>query len=270
MERADIAVRFVEERARTGYSQADFARQLGVSRETLRRNETGESGFSAELLAKAAGFGVDVQYVLTGVRSQNVAAAEKAAAPGVTVSGNGTANVVQFAQAGSTVNINHNPKVVNKTIAKVEPGNGHITEEQAATLTRLVNDVVELEKQQKKDPKSFRAVWAALNAHCGVTAYRLIALADFNKAETYLRKWIGRLNSMASAPVRDNDSWRKRKYAYIKINTKDPADAEWIAAYLRKTFKADSITDLSDDDLERTYRAVASRKRAASKTPKGS
>lgn len=269
MDRADIAIRFVEERGRIGYSQADFARQLDVSRETLRRNETGDSGFSAEVLAKAAGFGIDVQYVLTGVRSQNLAAAERGAAPSVSVSGNGTASVVQFAQSGSTVNINHNPKVVNRTVAKVEPGIGHITEDHAATLTRLVTEIVELEKQQKKTPKSFRSVWGALNAHCGVTAYRLIALNDFSKAETYLRKWIGRLSSMASAPVRDNDSWRKRKYAYIKINTKEPADAAWLAGYLKRTFKVESIVDLSDDDLDRTYRAVASRKRSTSRAQKG-
>ena len=70
---------------------------------------------------------------------------------------------------------------------------------------------------------------------------------------------------MASAPVADNDTWRKRRYAYIKINTKD--DEAWLTAYLRKNFKVESLTEISDDDLDRTYRAVASRKRK--RPPKG-
>ncbi|MDD5297643.1 MAG: helix-turn-helix transcriptional regulator [Rhodocyclaceae bacterium] len=258
-EREDIAVRLAEERTRVGYSQVAFARELGISREGLRQYETGQSGISGEFLAKAASLGVDVQYVLTGIRSANAPEAERALRPSVHVTGSGTANVVQFAQPGSTVNINHNPRVVNRTVVEVAHGDGHISDEQAATLTRLVNEIVELEKQLKKKPGSFRSVWGSVNAHCGVTQYRLIPAETFGKAENYLRQWIGRLNSMASAPVADNDTWRKRKYAYIKINTKD--DAAWLTAYLKKAFHTESIADLSDDDLDRTYRAVATRKR---------
>lgn len=268
IDRSDLAIRLTEERGRLGYSQRDFASKLGIAGETLRRYEAGAREIGAEFLASAASLGVDVQFVLTGAKSQNLAAAEKAASPVVTVSGSGTANVVQFAQPGSTVNINHNPKVINRTVAKVEPGGSHISEDQAATLTRLVAEIIELEAQQKQSPKSFRAVWGALNSHCGVTSYRLIAAQDFGKAETYLRKWIGRLSSMASAPIRDNDSWRKRKYAYIKINTKDSIDAAWLTSYLKKNFKVESIADLDDDSLDRTYRAVASRRQTQSRRKK--
>lgn len=263
IERADMAIRLVEERSRRGYSQADFARQMDISREGLRRYEMGQREIGTEFLARAAGFGIDVQYVLTGVRSRNVEAAEMAASPSLSISEHGSANVVQVAHPGSTINIHHNPKVVNRTVAKVAPGAEHITEGQAAILTRLVNDVVQLESLQRKSPKSHRAVWAALNAHCGVTSYRLISLDHFEKAETYLRKWLGRLNSMPSAPVKDNEAWRKRKYAYIKINTKDELNSSWLSTYLRKNFNVESIAELSDEDLDRTYRAVASRKRDA-------
>lgn len=264
IERADIAIRLVEERARIGYSQADFARKLGASRETLRRYEIGESGLSGEFLAQAAALGIDVQYVLTGVRSMNLQEAERAAQPAGQSAKGGTGNVVHFMNGG-TVNMISTPKHVTRTTAKVEPGEQHISEGQAAKLTSLVQEIVELEAKLKKAPKGFRAVWGALNAHCGVTRYLLIAVEDYDKAEKYLRQWIGRLNSMASAPVADNDAWRKRRYAYIKINTKD--DGVWLTAYLRKTFKAESLADISDDDLDRTYRAVASRKR--NRPPKG-
>lgn len=268
IDRADIAIRLVEERTRTGFTQADFARQLEISREGLRLYELGQRGLSAEFLAQAAALGVDVQYVLTGVPSVNRAEAVRAAQPQ-----QATAPKFQVVGGtGHTMNVIENGNVIHTTQhsttvkAEVKPGDQHITEAQAAKLTELVRQIVEFETQLKKTPKSFRSVWAALNAHCGVTRYLLIALEDFPKAEKYLRQWIGRLNSMASAPVADNETWRKRRYSYIKINTKSEPD--WLIGYLKKTFKAESLTTLDDDQLDRTYRAVASRKRKP-KSPKG-
>jgi len=263
IDRESIAIRLTEERARMGYSQAGFARQLDITRQGLRLYEIGQHDMSSGFLAKAAALGLDVQYVLTGIKSANLAEAERNAQPepvaAVSIGGNVSGMVVGTAHAGATVNLVNTPRFVTKTKAEVKPGAEHITEEQAARLTALVKDVVELEERTRKAPKSYRAVWAALNAHCGVTRYRLIAAADYAKAEKYLYMWIGRLNSSAKAATSDNDTWRKRRFAYIKINTKD--DEEWLAAYLKKTFKASSIKELADDDLDRTYRAVASRKR---------
>lgn len=250
-----IARRLTEERARTGYSQADFARKLGVTREGMRLYENGTTRVPAELLAKAIGLGVDVQYVLCGVRSTNMAEVEATKTPAIAVSTHsGTA--IGTMNGGTVINT---ARHVTRTIAKVTPGEEHITEKQASDLTALVDTVVETEAKLKKAPKTHRAVWAALNRHCGVTSYRLIPLADFEKAKKYLHQWLGRLNAMPSAPVKDGDSWRKRQYAYIKINSKDFPEA--VEAYLRKNFKASSLTELSDEDLKRTYQYVASKKR---------
>lgn len=155
-----------------------------------------------------------------------------------------------------------NRREVNVRVKVVVPtGPEHISDEQAAVLSQLVREVVALEQQQKKTPKGFPAVWSAVNSHCKVTQYRLIPAASFLKAEKYLRQWIGRLNSMASAPLLDNDSWRKRQYAFIKTNTKAGDDAAWFAGYLQRTFGVKSITELEDPALKRAYGAVASRKR---------
>jgi len=330
--RGEIAVRLIEERARLGYSQSGFARQLEVSHEGLRKNEMGQSGVGGEFLARAAKLGADVQYILTGVRSTNL---QEVAPPKIPQLGSvmksmrlGSAmksltsadalkpfrenaelvksltsadalkpfkenaklvkemttpvlrredmvvgieksNVMQLAGgniSGETVTVSGNtltmintPRHVTRTVAEVKPGVEHITEEQAARLTALVKLIVEWEAKVKKKPNGHRGVWAALNAHCRVTKYRLIGLEDYDKAENYLHQWLGRLQSMASAPVADNDTWRKRRYAYIKINTRE--NEAWLLAYLRKNFKAESLTDLADDALDRTYRAVAARKR---------
>jgi len=270
IEREDLAIRLIEERARTGFSQADFARKLDITREGLRLYESGQRGISAEFLAQAATMGMDVQYILTGVRSANLAQAEHTVQPTVRPVKVPGSNVVQLVggdvnggsvtMSGNTLNMISTPKHITRTVAEVKPGEQHITDEQAAKLTALVHEIVELETKIKKKPNSYRSVWAALNAYCKVTKYRLILLTDYAKAEKYLYQWMGRLNSMASAPVADNDTWRKRRYAYIKINTRN--DEAWLKAYLRKNFKTESLSDISDDELDKTYRAVARRKRA--------
>ena len=73
-----------------------------------------------------------------------------------------------------------------------------------------------------------------------------------------MHQWVGRLDSMASAPVKDGDAWRKRKYAYIKINSKNDTDA--IDRYIAKNFGATSLSELDNAQLEQVYRYVASRK----------
>lgn len=258
--RAEIAIRLVEERTRLGFGQRDFAEKLSVSGETVRRYEQGQREIGVEFLAQAATLGVDVQYVLTGIPSKNRAEVEAAIQPAVAI--NGSTNVIGVVNGG-TVNQIKTEKHVTTVKAEVKPGDEHITQAQAATLTTLVNEIVELEAKLKQKPKTHRSVWGSLNAHMGVTRYLLIPLIGFEKAEKYLRQWIGRLNSMASAPVKDGDAWRKRKYAYIKINSKD--DPAAIERYIAKHFGASSLSDLSNEELEQVYRYVAGRKRSARK-----
>lgn len=260
--REDIAVRLIEERVRLGYSQSDFARQLEVSVETVRRYENGLREAGVEFLAKTAGLGVDVQYVLTGVKSSNLHKAEQASQPLVHIE-NGNQSGIVNAISGGVVNIGNQ---VTKVKAEVKPNDEHISQKQASILKQLVNDIVEMEQKIKKNPKSYRAVWGALNAHCGVTRYLLIPYEDFPKAEKYLRMWIGRLNSAKSAPKKDNNQWRNRRYAYIKINTKEVP--EWLDNYLHKNFGVDSLTELDDAQLDKVYRAVSSKKSRNKPKPK--
>lgn len=155
--------------------------------------------------------------------------------------------------------MHNNEKVINRTEVVVEPGSEHIDDKQAYLLSDLVKQIVDLENKLKSRPKSYRAVWGALNSHMKVPRYRLIPYSGFEKAERYLRKWIGRLNSMASAPKKDESEWRKRKYAYIKINSRD--DPASVDCYIAKKFNASSLTELENEELDKVYRYVASRKR---------
>lgn len=274
-DRADIAIRLVEERTRLRYSQADFADKAGISREGLRLYETGQRGMSADFLIEAASLGADVQYVLAGLRSTNWAGAEDApphqsapvnAGNVVNFQARTSGNVVGQVHPGGTVHQVHTQKHITRTVAKVTPGGEHITEEQAACLRGLVDQIVEKESLLKAKPRTHRSVWAALNAHCRVTSYRLIPAADYAHARKYLDQWMGRLGSMATAPIKDGDEWRKRRYAYIKINSKSPEDEQALLTYIKRNFNAASLTALDNSQLEQVYRYIAGRRSKARKT----
>lgn len=260
--REDMGIRLVEERTRLGYSQANFAHQTEVNRETLRLNELGRSGISAEFLGRAAQLGIDVQYVITGIRSKN---AEEVSSPAKNFDGNNN-NVIYGDNSvinSGTINNIKTEKYTTKTKAIVEPNEIHISEDTARTLQDLVKEIVELEEKVKKAPKSYQAVWSSLNKHCGVATYRLIPVEKTDKAIAYLRKWIGRLSSSKSAPKKVGNAWRSKKYAYIKINTKGLED--WLMLHLQNKYAVSSITELDDAQLQKVYQSVATKKRSLNK-----
>lgn len=250
---AEISLRLTAERERIGYSKSDFARKIGVTRETLRLWEMGQGVPSTEALLNSRQFGVDIAYVLTGVRST--------AAPRETFGHVRQSGVSGVGVATGNVQIINTSKHITRTVAEVKPGDEHISDAQAASLQELVAKVATLELTVSRSPRTQRAIWSALNKHCGVPKYRLIAHDDFDKARTYLHKWIGRLDSMPSAKKAVNADWRNRKYAYIKINTREPAEAEAFAAYLEKSRLPSSLSSLTDAQLEAAYGYVAGRKK---------
>lgn len=250
----EIAMRWTAERARLGFSQADIARKLGVSRESVRKWENGLGIPNSEALAVAFHLGFDIQYVLTGVAAHRptnapdpISAVKVGSGVGV-ATGNSTIHLVQTT--------NHTTRIT----ADVKPGVDHITDQQAAALLALVNDIVVAETTLKKKPTTHGAVWGALNHYCKVPKYRLIRLDQFDAARAYLYKWLGRLNSMASAPIKDGDNWRKRRYSYLKVNSKEPHDAQALQGFLNAR-NVESIADLSNDDLEAAYRYMTGRKK---------
>ncbi|WP_335927393.1 helix-turn-helix domain-containing protein [Pseudomonas sp. R32] len=66
---AESGERLRQERTRLGLRQDDFAQLGGVNRNTQGSYEKGERNPDAAYLAAVAGAGVDVRYVITGVRT---------------------------------------------------------------------------------------------------------------------------------------------------------------------------------------------------------
>ena len=255
-ERHEVALRLTEERARVGLSQAELAKRAGVTREGLRLYENGQRGISSDFLIACDDLGLDILYIQVGRRDSTKAQEPLA----VSINNNGSGNVVGQVNSGGNVTQINTQRHITRTIAEVKPNDAHISEAQAADLKQLVEEVVKAEAKLKATPRTHRSVFAAMNAHCGVTAYRLIALEDFEKARKFLQQWMGRLMSMKSAPVKVGDTWRKRHYAYIKINSKNPDDALALDAYMKKNFNCTSLTELDNEQLDQAYRYIAGRR----------
>ena len=73
-----IAARFVIESSRLGVKPAEQAERLGISKALLLDFASGGREIGSSVLAAAAAVGLDVQYLVTGVRSTNLPAVKAA------------------------------------------------------------------------------------------------------------------------------------------------------------------------------------------------
>lgn len=261
--REDIALRLTEERGRLGYSKANLAHIAEISNEQLRLYELGRTGMPVEFLARIFELGFDIQYITVGVRARKEGGdADTDSLGSIRNKVKGNVQNSVLAGDGATVTQINTQKHITRTKAEVKPGINEITTEQARTLQDKVNEVVEWEGRVRQSPKTHRAVWSALNRHCGVATYREIKLQDYEKAYTYLSKWLGRLRSSAKAKSpANNGSWRKACYAAIHAKIKEKNIEAWYRAMLQEKYGVTSSTALSDENLKTVYRSV-SRKNA--------
>lgn len=157
---------------------------------------------------------------------------------------------------GNTVtNHYHAPPVEKKNII-VKTGDGTITAAQQAALKALVDEIVGLEAQLKKYPRSYGAVWGALNTKMDVTRYVEIHQDAFPAAKKFLMRQRAILLSMASAPKKVT-KWRTSRYATIKVRAKQFPDGETrYRRYAQEHFGLSSLSDLDDEQLEVVYKHV--------------
>lgn len=171
---------------------------------------------------------------------------------------------------GGDININIKEEKRQKPAKpEVKPGIEHITEEQASVIQGLVKEIAELEVAVKKSPKSFGSIWGGLNSHMKVSGYRMILLDDYDKATKYLRMWKGRLNATPSAKKKNKD-WRNTRLSAIHATAKNFELEYQMRAYIMNKFKATSLTELTDEELDATYRYMLSAKKEAQKKNKTS
>lgn len=159
--------------------------------------------------------------------------------------------------AGGDIHINSHIK----RVTQYSPSPHDITGEQANKLKDKVNEIVELEQKVKKKPKTYGAIWNALNRKMGVTYYREIKKDQFEKAMLYLNQWAGRLKKGLKRT--DEDEWRKETQKAIFAAarnqlrwTKDALDA-----YIYERYGKESIRDLSKEELEQLKNIIFAKKK---------
>jgi transcriptional regulator with XRE-family HTH domain len=229
----------------TKTTQEGIARELGIAKSTLQQYLKGERTPGIDVLLKMAELGGKTLDELVKTEPPELHIEVK--------------NSHHFAIAGRDVYMN--TKIQRKT--EYSPGPDDISGDQANRLKDLVNQVVEIEQKTKKKPKTYGAVWNALNRKMGVTYYREIKAAQFGLAELYLMQWIGRLRKGLKRT--NADEWRKKTQAAIFAAarnslgwTKDALDI-----YIYERFKKDSIRDLTQKELQSLYNSIFSKKNRA-------
>lgn len=269
----EVADRLISERVRLNYSKADFAREVGITRNTLRTYELGQSNIPSNILIRMGEIGIDIMYILFNEKNRILAnkIAESTRVEALEKAGDlinsGTMNNSVIAGQGATINNINTTHHTTKTTVKTDPTGDEISNEQCSELQKLVNDIVVIESNVKRNPRSYKAVWAALNQHMKVPSYKLIKKIQFEEAKKYLLTTIGRL--MASKSARKtvpNNEWRNRKYRYIHASFKEfPELEEWFSKHIQIKFDVDSKSHLSDDDLQKAYTSLSNKKRELNK-----
>lgn len=149
----------------------------------------------------------------------------------------------------------------------VTPGEGVVTDTQKAKINELRLDWIALHNSIKKAPLTDAAAWVKINRKAGTTSYHLIPGDRYDLVIKYIKREMATLRAMRSAPRKDA-TWRTTRISAIKARSKNQhGSPDAYRPYIAKNFGAKSLTDLSDDELQRTYSYIMAKKPAAQAAP---
>jgi hypothetical protein len=153
-----------------------------------------------------------------------------------------------------------NPARAPRVANVIKPGPEHIGQIERRALQDLCTEWVTLHNTLKKQPLTHAAAWSRINKAGGSDSYHLIRRDRYDDVLRYVRQQMAILRAMASAPAKD-DQWRNKRIAAIKLRCRNQlADPDAYRPYVRKNFGAESLTDLSTDQLQRTYAYIFAKK----------
>lgn len=180
------------------------------------------------------------------------------------------------AKAGNTINVNgdgvsagqiaggdiHNHTYARAPVQKVivQPGDGVVTEEQKVAIQTLRDEWLALYESIKGKPLDPKTAWMRINRAGGATSYHRIPLERFDDVMLFIRKEMGKLRGMKSAPAKDLD-WRAKRIGAIKAHSKNQlGDIDAYKPYIKRRFKASSLSELATDELQATYAYIFAKK----------
>jgi|GEM_PF-2138708 len=237
-----IASFLQEMRTNLGLTIRDFASALDVSPGSITAYLAGRELPSLDVVVKIARLG--------GVSMDELINSDKEPKKNIVVTAQ--KNSVIGAVAGGnigTVHIHNNTTERHTHQYTYQPGD--MTEVQAAELTRIINEIVELEAKLKQRPKKHGSVWAAFKRHFKLVNYRKFPAERFSEAKAYLERWRGRLKGMKSFAAKAPDDFRKAMYR--DINTIAKVELRWtkqdLDAWVFDKHAKVSLRELDDAEL---------------------
>jgi hypothetical protein len=181
--------------------------------------------------------------------------------PTIQITGSSNIHIVGGDINHNTTTVNHfnTEKVIHRPKIEVKTGDGVISAAQKARLQQLVKDWIEIYDAVHVKKKSFGAAWGAVNKRADVNSYHEIPAEKFEAIEKWLLVQIGIKNSMPSAKKKST-TWRNGRIKGIQSRCNELGIQDKRKEYMKKTFGQDSLTLLSDDDVDKVYRWVMSKK----------
>lgn len=177
-------------------------------------------------------------------------------APDLSIVVNGCKDV-EIVTGNKTVNNYHNVTPIQPNII-VQTGVGTISAQQKRQLLDWRDKVVEASAVRQK-PKTPGSVMGALNKYMKVNSYHEILAEDFDKALNWMKKQVGTMHGMKSAPKKI-EGWRTNRITAIHARSKEMGIVEWRIDYMQKKFGKVSLKELDDKELDAVYRAVMAKK----------
>jgi len=146
-------------------------------------------------------------------------------------------------------------KIIHRPKVEVKTGDGVVSAEQKARLQQLVKNWMAARGAVRKSELTYAAAWSAINKKAGVNSYHEIPTEKFKTIESWLLKQTAIVHAMPSAPAK-SAQWRASRIKGIQSRCNELGIQDKRKAYMQKTFGKDSLTLLSDADVEKVYRWV--------------
>lgn len=143
--------------------------------------------------------------------------------------------------------------------------NKHITDKEALQIREKVAEIATMLASDGTEPKSlFPKEYKALYKKFGITSYKLLPKENFEEAMIWLQK---RVASLGKKVLKESNSaeWRKKQYAAINAKANQLGmDRETRLIYAMNVLKLSTLSsmkDLNDDQLQKLYEKMFSKKR---------
>jgi len=172
--------------------------------------------------------------------------------------------------AGGNVEMHFHDHATPRRIARARPPKDVVTEDQAVRIKLLMDELIGLDAKTFGVGLSEASIrskwWGALYKHVPATSYKNFSQRKYQKALKWGQQHKARM--LTELRGEDSDAWRKNAYGRIKGYMRDSGVEKLVfysdisrRAHIEPPFT--SLTDLTDEELNRVYGAVVRDSRKA-------